>query len=64
MSRHTTLVLSLTPGMAHLLLARQLDGSVGRGLAAAAVETVVKRKSSPCAGVKCTANPRLCRGRW
>lgn len=64
MSHHTVLVFSLVPGMVHLLLARQSEGSIGGGQAAAAVKTVVKHKSSPCTGVKCTANPRLCRGRW
>lgn len=63
-SHGTTLVFSLVLGMVHLLLARQLEGSVGGGRAAAVVEAVIKRKSSPCASVKCTASPQLCGGRW
>lgn len=61
-SHRTTLVSSLAPGVVHLLLARRSEGSVGGGQAAAAVETVIKCKSSPCAGVKCPAKPMALQG--
>lgn len=60
----TTLVFSLALGTAHLLLTGRLVGSAGGRQAAATMERVVKCKSSPCTGVKCTENPWLHGERW
>ena len=62
-SHCATLVFSLVPGTAHLLLARRLEGSVGGGQAAAVVETVIKLKSSPLHRCQVHGEPTALQGK-